>query len=74
MENGASEERGFQVLLDQVRAEVSIMADGLAGLDERIERRFQEMERNLNTNFRDIRMGIKRILDRLEAHERAHTT
>jgi hypothetical protein len=74
MEQQSGEERGFQALLEQVRAEVGVMADGLAGLEERLNRRFQALEHKTDSHYQDIRTGIKSILDRLEAHERAHTT
>jgi len=70
--SGSEEERGFQVQLEQVRTDVGVVADGLAGLEERLDRRFQALEQKIDTHYQDIRKGIKTILDRLEGHERAH--
>ena len=68
MVNGSSEERGFTALLEQVRSEVRLIAEGLITLDRKVDRGFQDVRQEMATGFTDTRTAITQLSTQLNSH------
>ncbi len=68
------EERGFTVLLEQVRSEVQLVAEGLVALDQKFDRRFASICQEMNTGFSEVRTDIRQLAKQVQEHEKTHST
>ena len=67
----SEEERGFTVLLEEVRHEYKLLSERVTGLEQKVDRGFQEVHRNMEIGFKDIQTGIKDLVSQLREH--SHT-
>jgi hypothetical protein len=68
------EEQWSQVLLEEIRHEVRVIAEGHGMLLRELRETRAELQRRLDEGFADIRLGIGSLVKRLDAHERAHAS
>ena len=66
------EERQFTVLLEQVRSEVHLVAEGLIALDRTVDRGFHELRQEMGTGFSDLRTALTEFAHQLKTHEHTH--
>lgn len=71
MAGKSSEERQFTVLLEEVRSEVRLIAEGLISLDQKVDRRFHELTQRMTTEFSDLRTALTELARQLKTHEHA---
>jgi hypothetical protein len=64
-ENGGAEARGFAVVVEALRSDVRVVAEGVQGLREQMEAGFTEVHRRLEAHDRRFD-GMDVRLDRLE--------
>ena len=67
-----SEERQFTVLMEQVRSEVKLVAEGLAMLDQKVDRGFRDLRQDMAVGLADVRTAITQLDNRFKAqtHDR----
>ena len=70
----AGEDREFKVLLEEVRRELRVVAEGHTTLDDKIERVAQELSKKMDAGFADVLLAIRTVIKQLQEHERAHAT
>ena len=66
------QERRFTVLLEQVQSEVRMIAEGLTGLDQKVDRGFADVRQEFAHVRHDMNSGFHELTKRLNDHERAH--
>ena len=64
----------MKVLLEKIRSEVQTVAEGHGMLLREIRETRAALQRGMETGFADLRLGIGKIVSRLDAHERAHAS
>ena len=68
------EDQGMKVLLKESRSEVQALAEGHGVLLREIRETRADLQRGMETGFADLRLGIGKIVNRLDAHERLHAS
>ena len=68
------EDQGMKVLLEKIRSEVQAVAEGHGVLLREIRETRADLQRGMETGFADLRLGIGKIVSRLDAHERLHAS
>lgn len=71
MDGRSEEERGFVVLLEEVRHDYKALSERVTGLDQRVDRGFQDVRREMQIGFKDIQTGISRLVKQLREHRHA---
>ena len=72
MAGRSEEERGFTVLLEEVRHEYQLLSERVTGLEQKVDRGFQGVRREMDIGFKDIRTGIRGLVKQLEEHSHAN--
>ena len=72
MEQDSGMERGFVILLEQVRSEVRLIAEGVVNLDRKVDQGFQDVRQEMAVGFGDARTAITELAKRIASHEHAH--
>ncbi len=67
-----SEQERFEVLLEQVRHELELVAEGHVALDQKIDHVAQELSKKMDVGFADVLAAVRTIAKQLQEHERAH--
>ena len=52
------EKERFEVLLEQIRGDIKILAEGLTGLRQEMERRFETLYQALHQEISDVRREV----------------
>jgi len=73
MTNQPSEKERFEVLLEQVRHELEVLAEGHVTLDQKIDHVAQELSKKMDIGFADVLAAVRMVAKQLQEHERAHT-
>ena len=60
------------MLLEQVRHELEIVAEGHVALDQKIDRVAMELSKRMDVGFGDIQTALRTIAKQLQEHETAH--
>ena len=75
------EKQRFEVLLEQVRKEVQISADGHVALDQKVDRLNRELSEQVDTGFAsmDIKFDtvlseVRSVAKQVQEHAQAHTS
>jgi hypothetical protein len=55
----ADVKRHFNVVAERLEGRIQLIAEGLASLDERVERRFTDLERRMGEQFEETRAMIR---------------
>ena len=53
-----SEKERFEILLEEVRGDIRILAEGLTGLRQEMERRFETLYQALHQEISDVRREV----------------
>ena len=53
-----SEKERFEILLEEVRGDIRIFAEGLTGLRHEMERRFETLYQALHQEISDVRLEV----------------
>ena len=83
-----SERARFEVLLEEVRSQFQVLAEGHSGLrqtnesiDKKIDRTREALELRIGfvesavlTGFRDVRQRLVQIEQRIDVHEQTHSS
>ena len=72
MVHGSDEERGFTVLLEQVRSEVRLVAEGVVGLHQKVDRGFADVRQEFTRVRQEMNVGFYELMKRLQEHEKTH--
>ena len=74
------EKERFEVLLEQVRHEMEIVAEGHITLDQKVDRLTQELSEKMDAGFARMDVGFSGVLSQVRSvakqiqdHEQAHT-
>ena len=74
------EKQRFEVLLEQVRKEVQILADGHGALDQKVDRLNRELSEQVDAGFAsmDIKFDtvlseVRSVAKQVQEHAQAHT-
>ena len=68
MERAPSEKERFEILLEQIRRELEVVADGYLTLDQKIDRVADELAKKLDAGFADVRSAVQTVAKQLEGH------
>ena len=71
MEYESEEERGFAVLLEQVRSQYRALSERVQLLDQSVDRELQEVRREVEVQFTDLRTGMKSLVKEVREHRHA---
>jgi len=63
----------FGMLLEQVRHEVHMVAEGHVALDQKVDRIARELSKKMDVGFSDVLTAVRTIAKQLQEHEQAHT-
>jgi len=66
------EERQFTVLLEQVCSDVKLVAEGLAMLDQKVDRGFRELRQEMAASHAELRVAINQFDHRFTTHTHGH--
>ena len=69
---GSRTERQFMALLEQMDSKITTIAEGHGILLRELQETRTDLARRMDRGFADIQLGIKMLVTRLDAHERAH--
>ena len=69
-----TEGSGDRVLLEEIRHEVRVIAEGHGVLLREIRETRTDLQQRMDVGFADIQLGIKSLVTRLDVHERAHAS
>jgi hypothetical protein len=72
MTDQPGEKERFEVLLEQVRHELEVLAEGHVTLDQKIDRVAQELSKKMDVGFADVLAAVRTVVKQLQEHERAH--
>ena len=61
-------ERGFAVLLEQVRSQYRALAERVQLLDQRVDREMQEVRQGVRVELKDLTTGITSLVRELREH------
>lgn len=68
-----SEQARFETLLEDVRHELHIVAEGHSTLDQTIDRVALELSNKMDTGFADVLLAVRTVIKQQQAHERVHS-
>lgn len=54
----AEEVRSFNILMEEMRGHFQLLSEGLTGLGERMDRRFDEQDTKFNARFDDLETAV----------------
>ncbi len=81
MQQPGSRRGRFEVLLEEIRDDVKILAEGHVMLDRKIEhvdtkldRVVHELSRKMDLGFATLSTDIRQLAQRLDTHERFHAS
>ena len=74
MANEPSDQERFEVLLEEVRHELKVVAEGHTILDRKIDRVAEELSKKMDVGFADVLLAIRTVVQRQQEHERAHAS
>ena len=72
MGSRSEEERGFTALLEEVRHEYKLLSERVTGLDQKVDQGFQDVRRDVEIGFKDIRTGIGTLVKQIKGHSHAN--
>ena len=64
-----NEQQRFEILLEQIRSQLQIVAEGHSLLDQKIERMAEKFERRFEEVETSMRLGFKKVYERLDKIE-----
>ncbi len=67
------EKERFEVLLEQVRRELEIVAEGHVTLDQKIDRIAQDLSKKMDIGFADVLVAVRTVAKQVQEPEQAHT-
>ena len=68
MVNGPEEARGFMVLLEEVRSDMRMLTEGIVTLEQKVDRGFKDVRREMATGFGDVRTDMTALAKALQNH------
>ncbi len=68
MEYESEAERGFAALLEEVRSQYHALSERVQLLDQRVDCQLQEVRREMDVQFTDLRTGIKSLVKEVQEH------
>ncbi len=71
---GEAKRRQFQVLPEEVRHELRIVAEGHTTLDRKIDRVAEELSKKMDVGFSDVLLAVQTVIRQLQEHQRTHAT
>ena len=63
-----------RVLLEEIRHEVRVIAEGHGDLLRELRGTRAGLQRRMDVGFSDINVGIRTLVKRLDIHERSHAS
>ena len=61
-------ERGFAVLLEEVRSQYRALSERVQLLDQRVDREVHQVRREVEVQLKDLRTGIKSLVRDVREH------
>ena len=74
MVEGARSPQQYEALVEPVRHELHVVAEGHGHLLRELPETRADLQRRMETGFNDIQLGIKTLVNRVDAHNRAHAS
>ena len=68
-----SEPARFETLLEDVRHQLGVVAEGHSTLDQKIDRVALELSNKMGTGFADVLLTVRTVIKQQQEHERAHS-
>ncbi len=69
----AKREREFSVLVEQVRGDFRLVAEGLTALDQKVDRGFQDVRQEMAVGFGDVHKALTELAKQFNEHKRMPT-
>lgn len=71
MSREPSKKERFEVLLEQVRRELAIVAEGHVDLDRKIDRVAEELSKRMEVGFSDVQIALRTLAKQVQDHAHA---
>ena len=71
MSRESNKKERFEVLLEQVRSELAIVAEGHADLDRKVDRVEHTLSRKIEIGFADVQVAIQTLAKQVQEHTHA---
>ena len=68
-----SEQTRFEALLEDVRHQLGVVAEGHSTLDQKIDRVSLELSNKIDVGFADVLLTVRTVIKQQQEHERAHS-
>ncbi len=68
MASESSEEQQFKALVEDVRREVQVVAEGHGTLNQQIDRLGEDLSKKMDEGFADIKTGITMLVKEVREH------
>ena len=71
MSREPSKKERFEVLLEQVRSELAIVAEGHVDLDRKVDRIEHTLSKKIEIGFADVQVAIQTLAKQVQEHAHA---